>query len=167
MKNINKIFAIAIVALGFSTSAFAQSAKSASSTATLVTPLKITKTTDLDFGVVASSATAGTIAMNYNNGLTPSGGSYVISGTPTSAKFNVTGADGESISVSYPTTLTLTGVALGTLTLSSITADCGTTTTIGGGAKDIKFSSVLEIPANTVADTYTNATGLTVTVNYN
>jgi hypothetical protein len=167
MKNFTKLFAIAIVILGFSATSFAQSSISASSTATLVVPLSITKTTDMDFGVVASSAAAGTIVMSTAGAVSSTLGASVISGTTTTAVFHVTGAGTESISVGYPTSLALAGVPSGSLTLSSILADCGTSTNLVGGAKDIKFSAVLEIPANTVAGVYSNATGLLVTVNYN
>jgi hypothetical protein len=167
MKNINKLIAIAIVILGFSATSFAQSTATASSTATLVVPLSISKTTDMDFGVVASSANAGTIIMSNAGAVSQTGGSSVISGTTSTAVFHVTGAGTESISVAYPTSLALAGVPSGSLTLSSIAADCGNSTFLVGGAKDIKFSAVLEIPANTVAGVYSNATGLLVTVNYN
>ncbi len=167
MKNITQIFALAVIVLGFSASTFAQSSATASSSATLVVPLSIAKTTDMDFGVVASSATAGTIVMSNAGAVTQTGGSSVISGTPSTAVFHVTGATTESISVAYPTTLSLAGSVSGALTLSSIAADCGNSTNLVGGAKDIKFSAVLEIPANTIAGVYSNATGLLVTVNYN
>ena len=167
MKNITKLFAIALVVLGSAATSFAQSSISASSTATLVVPLSITKTTDMDFGVVASSAAAGTIVMSNAGAVSQTGGASVISGTTSTAEFHVTGAGTENISVAYPTTLALAGVPSGSLTLSSILADCGTTTSLVGGARDIKFSAVLEIPANTIAGVYSNATGLLVTVNYN
>ena len=167
MKNITKFFAIAIAILGFSAASYAQSNATASSTATLVVPLSISKTTDLDFGVLASSATAGTVQMATTGAVTPTGGASVISGTTSTAVFHVTGATTESISVAYPASITLTGVPSGSLVLNTITADCGTSTNLVGGEKDIKFSAVLEIPANTVAGVYSNATGLSVTVNYN
>jgi len=58
-------------------------------------------------------------------------------------------------------------VPSGSLVLNTITADCGTSTNLVGGIKDIKFSAVLVVPANTIAGVYSNATGLSVTVNYN
>ncbi len=167
MKNITKIFALAVAVLGFSASTFAQSSETASSTATLVVPLSISLTTDMDFGVVASSATAGTIVMSNAGAVSQTGGSSVISGSTTTAVFHVTGEGSESISVAYPTTLSLAGSVSGALSLSSIAADCGNSTTLSSGAKDIKFSAVLNIPANTIAGVYSNATGLLVTVNYN
>ena len=167
MKNLTKIFALAVVILGFSANSFGQSAVSASSTATLVVPLSITKTTDMDFGVVASSALVGTIEMATTGAVTKTGGASVISGTTTTAVFHVTGAGTESISVGYPTSLALAGLPSGSLTLNNIAADCGISTNLVGGNLDIKFSAVLQIPANTIAGVYSNATGLLVTVNYN
>jgi len=167
MKNITKIFAIALVVIASSATAFAQSTATASTTATLVTPISISKTTDMNFGTVASSATAGTIAISSAAVLAPTGGASVISGTPTTAVFHVTGQGTELIQVSYPASISLAGSVSGTLTVNSITADCGTSTNLVDGGKDISFSAVLEVPANTIAGSYTNATGLYVTVNYN
>ena len=165
MKN---LFLIAIIVLGFSVSSNAiEPVATASTTATLVAPLTIAKTTDMNFGTVAGSNALSSIVLGYTSNLTPSAGAYVIGGTATSAVFTVTGSLAESISVSIPALpISLTGTTTG-MTVSDFVADCGTTTTLVSGTKVITIGAKLNIPANAAAGTYSNAVGLSVTVNYN
>ena len=64
MKHISKLIALAFVAVGFSTQVNAQATASASASATIVSPISITKTVDLNFGNVAASASAGTVVIS-------------------------------------------------------------------------------------------------------
>ena len=64
MKHITKVFALAIVAIGFSTQVNAQATATASASATIVTPISITKTVDLNFGNVGASGVAGTVVIS-------------------------------------------------------------------------------------------------------
>lgn len=165
-----KLLLLAIVVLGFSAVSFGQEAPvaTATATATLVAPLTITKTGDMNFATVAGSSSASTILMSTTGALTPSAGAYVISGSPTSAKFSITGAAGEVISITLPGTITLTatggsaGVTVGTFT------DDDTSDKIpASGPLVINVGGTLTLPENVVAGVYTNTTDLKVTVNYN
>ena len=166
MKSI-KIFTIALVALGFSVNTFAQSTATASSTALFLVPISITKNTDMNFGTLASSATAGTAVLSTSSVLSKTEGVTIVSGTPTAAQFTVTGEGSKTFSVSRPASIELTGPASATLTLTLADDLSGTTGTLSSGTKVIKVGGTLAVPANTVAGTYSNATGLYVTVNYN
>ncbi len=171
MKNINKIFAIAIVALGFSTSALAQSTATASTTAVLVVPISVAKTTDMNFGIVAASATVGTVDLDYANGRTAGGGASLPAGGGTNAKtavFTVTGQGNSTFSIAVPVSpITLTGSVSGTMTVSDFAVSGGLAGTLSSGTADVLVKAKLNVPANAVAGTYTNASGLFVTVNYN
>lgn len=169
MKNITKLFAIAIVILGFSATSFAQSSATATATATLITPISITKTTDMNFGTIAASATAGTVALGYNDVATPSGGTTLVAGGDArkAAEFQVTGQNSSSFSISCPTSLILTSGG-NTLTVNAISPDSGITSNLSAtGSKTIKVQGTLVVPAGALAGVYTNTTDLKVTVNYN
>ena len=166
MKSI-KIFALSLLVLGFSATTFAQSTSSAATaSATLLVPISIAKTTDMSFGTIASSATAGTVVLDYSNGTTVTGGVHKFTGTTTTAQFTVTGDSNKTFSISYPETLTLTGSVSGTLSVA-VTSDLGATGTLVSGSKVINVGGTLTVPANTVAGTYSNTQDLKVTVNYN
>jgi len=162
----NKIFALAILMMGFSASSFAQSSATATATATLVTPIAISKTVDMDFGTLAASATAGTVVLGTDDVATPSGGVSLVSGTPAAAQFSVTGEGTSSFSISLPSSITLVS-GTDNLTVDTFGSSPSTTGTLTAGAATVKVGATLNVPANAPAGTYTNTADLTVTVNYN
>ena len=174
MKIKSNIFVAAILVAGAVTTANAQSTAYATTTAVLVTPISISKTTDMHFGTVAASGTAGTVELDYADGRTATGGASLPAGSTLqkTAVFAVTGQGASSFSISIPSApITLTGSVSGTMTVGSFVCDAGTSTTLDAGSKTLKIKATLDVPANTVAGTYSNALGnasaLFVTVNYN
>ena len=174
MKNIYKNLAAVILLAGFTKNVNAQSTAYASTTAVLVTPISIAKTVDMHFGTVAASSTAGTVDLDYADGRVATGGASLPAGSVTqkTAVFTVTGEGASSFSISIPSApITLTGSVSGTMTVDNFACNAGATTTLSGGTKVIKVRAILNVPANTVAGTYSNnlgnASALFVTVNYN
>jgi Domain of unknown function (DUF4402) len=169
-----KISMIAILMASFATNSFAQTTAYASTTAVLVTPISISKTTDMHFGTVASSGTAGTVVLDYADGRTTTGGASLPTGSTLqkTAVFAVTGEGTSGFTISVPASpITLTGSVSGTLTVSNFICDGGASTSLVAGSKTLKVKATLNVPANSVAGTYTNAlanaSALFVTVNYN
>ncbi len=176
MKTITKIFALSLVILGFSTVSFAQSSASASTSASLLTPISIVKDANMSFGTLATNATGGSVTLSTAGTLTPSSEGVVImnSSTGTAAQFTVTGEANQSFYLTHPTTVTLSDGNSHTLVVNSIVNNIGAlsggkvSTTIGaGGTTIIKLGGTLVVPANAVKGDYSNASDLTVTVNYN
>jgi hypothetical protein len=170
MKTIYKLIGSAIVLIVLTTGAIAQSTATASTTAVLVVPISITKTTDMHFGTVAASGTAGTVVLDYADGRTATGGASLPSGSTLqkTAVFTVTGEGTSGFSISIPgSPITLTGSVSGTMTVSSFLDDLGASSTLVAGSKTIKVKATLNVGVGQVAGTYTNATDLFVTVNYN
>ena len=170
MKQITRIIGSVAILTALTTGVNAQSTATASTTAVLVTPISISKTTDLHFGTVAASATAGTVVLDYADTRTTTGGVTLPTGSTTqkTAVFAVTGEGTSTFSISIPSApITLTGSVSGSMTVGSFVADLGATGTLVGGAKNIKVKATLNVGAGQAAGTYTNASGLFVTVNYN
>ena len=170
----NKFIAAAILLAAFANKANSQSTAYASTTAVLVTPIAISKTTDMHFGTIAASATPGTVVLDYADGRTVTGGVSLPAGSTTqkTAVFSVTGEGNSSFSISIPTApITLTGSISGTMTVDNFICDGGASTTLVNGSKTLKVKATLNVPSNAVAGVYTNALGnasaLFVTVNYN
>jgi hypothetical protein len=169
-----KILVAAILIAGTFATAKAQTTAYASTTAVLVTPISITKTTDMHFGTVASSGTAGTVELDYNDGRATTGGASLPTGSTTqkTAVFTVQGESTSGFSISIPTgPITLTGSVTGTMTVENFACDAGAATTLVAGERELKVKATLNVPANTAAGVYTNnsenASALFVTVNYN
>lgn len=168
----SKIAVIAIIFLTFTTS-FAQVTASATATATVVTPIGITKTVDMNFGNLAVSASAGTVVLTPAGARSVTGGVNLTAdpGTVAAASFDVTGESNFTYSITLPSTdYTLTRVAGSeTMTVNTFvsTPTVGTGGTLTAGSQTLTVGATLNVSGSQVAGTYTNATGFDVTVNYN
>ena len=165
-----KLFTLALVILGFSATSFGQTnTATATTTATITTPLTISKTMDMNFGTVTASGVAGVVKLDYNDGRSVTGGVTTIAGSAAqkTAVFTVSGTDNSTFSITIPVApIIMTGTSLG-MTVSNFLCDASSPSALVAGTKVIKVKADLNVPASATAGTYTNASGLSVTVNYN
>lgn len=165
------LIAIAVSTIASVTGANAQSTAIASTTATLIIPMGITNSAPLNFGSLASSGVAGTIALTPAGVASVTGGvTQVAASAVTAATFTVSGEAASSFSIAIPTEFTISN-GTNTLIVNGITADSPASTILVAGTKTINVGATLNVPENTVAGSYTNLgtgnSGLYVTVNYN
>jgi hypothetical protein len=109
MKKIIKLIGIASVLVVISINSFAQVTASATATATIVTPIAITKDANMNFGNLAVSAGGGGVVT-----MTPSGSPVrtqiggvtfpAVTGTVQAAYFLVTGTPDYTYSITLPST---------------------------------------------------------------
>jgi len=147
----------------------AQVSATATTSATIITPIAISKSVDMNFGNVAVSPTvAGTVLLTPANTRTAGGGVTLpaVGGTVSAAKFTVTGVAGSTYSISLPASVSLVNGA-NTMTVNAFTSTPTSTGTLTGGTQDILVGATLNVAAAQAAGLYTNTTGLVVTVNYN
>ena len=93
-------------------------------------------------------------------------------GTVGAAIFTVTGLANATYGITLPAgPITLTGPASATMTVgtfvSNPVAGSGSGLLSATGTQDISVGATLNVGTSQTAGTYTNATGLSVTVNYN
>ena len=173
MKNISKVIIAASISIFAANTSFAQASATASATAIIVTPITISKTVDMNFGNVAVSASAsGTVVLSTASGRTTGGSGGVTlpatTGTVAAASFAVAGQATYTYAITLPTTATLSDGASHTMTVSSFTSNpSGTGTLSSGGTQTLLVGATLAVSAGQTAGTYTNSTGVPVTVNYN
>ena len=170
MKNFTKIFAIATVVLGFATTSFAQVTKTATATGTIITPIAMTNTGDMNFGNVAVSAAAGTVVLAPAGSRTATLGVTLpaVPGTVTAAHFDVTGTPNYTYAITLPTTATTVTSGSNTMTVTAFTSNPGTTGTLSAAGKQtIDVGATLNVGANQASGTYVSAIPFDVTVNYN
>lgn len=171
MKKIT-LFAILAIA-AFSSSAYAQTvvSQAATATATIITPIAITKVVDMNFGDISTNGTDGTVTLDFLSGRVAAGGASFSSTTPgtiSSAKFTVTGKADYAYSISIPTAITLTHTnTTSVMQVTNIGNNVGTTGMLTGGAQDIFVGGKLNLVGAQTAGVYTNTADLKVTVNYN
>jgi hypothetical protein len=175
MKQLMKILTLMTVALLFTYSAFGQASVSAATTAsaTIVTPLTITKTSDMNFGNLAVNATSGTLGLTAaaTPTRTPAGGvSLMGGGTVAAATFTVSGLLNATYAITLPAdgAVTLTGPG----TAMALTGFVSTPTVVAGGnlggtgSQTLYVGAVLNVAASQATGSYSSA-NFNVTVNYN
>jgi len=172
MKNIVKVIATAAVVIAFTNSSFAQATATASASATIITPITIVKNVDMNFGNVAVSASlAGTVVLAPAGTRTTGGAGGVTlpsnTGTVAGADFTVSGQASYTYAITLPASATISSGS-NTMTVNGFTSSPATTGTLStGGTQDLKVGATLNVTAAQASGTYTNSTGVQVTVNYN
>jgi hypothetical protein len=172
MKNMKRILGLGIVLAAFSTAANAQATATATATATIVTPISITKVTDMSFGNIAVQASAGgTVKLDTASVRTLTGTGLTlpnVTGTVAAASFTVAGTANYTYDITLPTTVTLThsgGTA--TMAASAFNSDPVTTGALSAtGSQLLRVGATLTVAANQLAGVYTSG-NFNVTVNYN
>ena len=167
--NTKKMFAMgaAAVALVMGSSAMAATSATGTASATIVTPISISKTTDLSFGKISPSGSLGTVVIANNGTRSRTGGTVLVTGgTVSQAVFSISGESGLTYDVTLPTSVTLDDGASNTMTVDNFTTNIATdgTEAVGSGATTMNVGATLNVAANQTAGTYSKT--FTVTVAY-
>jgi hypothetical protein len=169
MKNLITLIAAIVLVSGFTTvSAQVGVSATATGSATIITPLSITKNVDMNFGAIAVNANAGTVVLSPLSVRTPSGGVTLPTSAiaVSSAAFAVTGLNSATYAITLPTTLTLTSGS-NNMSVNAFTLSTGAGTLSATGTQTINVGATLSVGASQAAGAYVSATPFTVTVNYN
>ena len=167
-----KVLTLGIVMIAFSVSTFAQVGATATASATILTPIAIAKTVDMDFGYLAVNASPGTVALSADAAptRTPSGGvTLMTGGTVSAATFTVTGLADATYSITLPAdgVVVLTGPGTdmaADLFVSNPTVAAGGVLT--GGTETLYVGATLSVAGSQAFGVYSSP-AFTVTVNYN
>jgi hypothetical protein len=167
MKNFTKFLGITILGLAFTSITFGQSA-TATATATILSPISITKNADLSFGNIIAGP-GGTVTVSTADTRAGVGVTLPVAtpGTVTSARFTVNGTGTSTYAITLPANHTITRVGFAeTMTVDNFTSTPSGTGALVGGTQELVVGARLTVGAAQVPGTYTNAAGFTVTVNY-
>jgi len=167
MKRMIKFFALSIVLISFATISYGQVDATATATATVIAPLTISASSDLDFGSLAATS-GGTVSVSAAGVRTATAGVTLVPGATTAAAYLISAYNGANITIAIPAAaITLTDASLNTMTIdtyvSSIPAGNYTLT---AASATLSLGATLHVAAGQPAGTYTNSSDLTVTVNY-
>jgi hypothetical protein len=169
MKSFASFVATIIICAALTTTnASAQSSATAHASATIVTPISISKTNDMDFGNVATNGAAGTVVLTPSSTRTISGGVTLpaTTGTVIAASFAVTGSGNYTYTITLPASVVITSGA-NTMTVNSFTSTPSSTGTLATGAQTVLVGATLNLTASQAEGAYTSSSPFTVTVNYN
>ncbi|MFT6096263.1 MAG: hypothetical protein ACJAXY_000458 [Nonlabens sp.] len=169
MKKIKSL--IMMIMIAATTGAMAQESATASSSATIVAPIGIAQSADMNFGNVATNGAGGTVVIATDGTTTPSGGVTLPAqtGTVTAAAFDVSGEGAYTYTITLPGTFNLSDGAgtPNTMSVGTFVSDPATTGTLVSGAQTVNVGATLTVAGGQEPGVYTNTTDLTVTVNYN
>jgi len=165
MRQISKIFALATMMFAFTATTFGQATATAS--ATIVSPIAISRVDNMNFGnIAADPLSSGTVELTAAAVPVRTPTTVTLpatTGTVTAASFTVTGVAGYTYAITLPTT----SVSLGTATLYADTFVSDKPLNIGTiDGSPLYVGATLHVGAAEVAGSYTSA-AFTVTVNYN
>jgi hypothetical protein len=168
MKNVITLFAAIVLVAGFTATANAQVTGTATGSATIITPISITKTVDMNFGSIAVGTTLGSVVLAPDNTRSKTGGVTLpaVTGTVTAAQFTVNGLGTSTFSITLPSSYTITSGS-NTMNIDTFTSTPSGSGSLVGGTQTIKVGATLDVAASQPAGTYTNGTGFPVIVNYN
>lgn len=149
--------------------ASAQATATANASATIVTPISITKVTDMNFGNVAVSATAGTVVLAPAATRTTTGGVTLpaVNGTVTAAVFTVNGEGAYTYAITLPSTDLTISNGTTNMIVNAFTSTPSATGALAAGTQTLRVGATLNVSASQAAGLYTSATPFNVTVNYN
>ena len=164
-------FIIATLALlGAAETVSAQETATATASATILTPISIDQTADLNFGNVAvQSATSGTVVLSAAGNRSTTGGTTLptTTGTVSTAAFTISGEDGYTYAITLPSSALTISSGANTMTVGSFTSSPSGTGTLTGGSENITVGATLNVAAAQASGSYVSGTPFNVTVNYN
>jgi hypothetical protein len=159
------------------------SSATANVSTTILSPISVSKTTDLAFGTVVKPTLSGgstTFTVTNAGALTASGGdgAAVASNSHSAAAFTVSGEGGQAFTLSIPSSVTLAGPSSSSIVVSTSNdvsgtacltfATCTLSGTLGGaGSLSFHVGGSFAVTNAQMTGLYQNTTDLTVTATYN
>lgn len=168
-KNLLTLLAIGMIAV-FSNNLMAQTTSTATDAAaayaTIIAPITITNTIDLNFGDVVDGtgyvtlSTAGVRASDYQ----AFSGTQV--GTVSAASFGITGQGAYTYAITLPTVdVTITETGSDTMIVNAFVSDPSGTGTLSSGTDTVLVGATLNVVATQTAGLYTGTFDVTVAYN--
>jgi hypothetical protein len=162
MKYTPRFIAGALLLAG--TAAFAQSpTASANATAEILSPIALAKNSDLVFGSITPTGTAGTVSLSAAGSRTPTNVT-LASGAFNAASFTATGTGSQTFTITPDSSATLNGTPSGTMTVDTFTTSAGAGT-LASGTQTFTLGGTLHVGANQAAGSYTGSFNVTVAYN--
>jgi len=158
------ISAGAVTALALSTPAFALNPNQANATATvnIVSPLSLTKNSDMNFGTIVGPFASDTDYELQTDG-TLASCATTCAGTPSAATFTVTGTANQAVKFTYQSSVNLAGPS-GNLSVDLTTDHDADPTLDGSGSATYALGGTLTVLSGTTDGLYTG--NFDVTVDY-
>ena len=150
-----------LAALGLGATAANAATATATAKAKILRQVTVTNTSDLQFGIIVTAPSASTVVVSTAGGRT-CGAVLVCTGATTAAGFTIAGTTGQVVTVSVPTSATLTETGGATMTASLTTPPA--TILLAASAGAFSVGGTLAVAANQQDGDYSGT--FVATVNY-
>ncbi len=163
--NIAPLSAGALIAATLATTPAVAATDDARGRATVLRPITVVRTGDLDFGTILRGTTAGRVVINASTGArTVTGGVLVAGGTPRRATFTITGTPRRVVTIRLtPTSTTLTNGNGGTMLVNAFTLNGSANRRLSAtGTIALGVGARLNVAANQADGNYTGTFNLTI-----
>ncbi|GAA3930763.1 DUF4402 domain-containing protein [Chitinophaga oryziterrae] len=171
MKPKNKFLLTIFTLAGISTGVHAQETASATATATIVTPISITKNVDMNFGNVAVQSTSGGTVVLTPAGVRSKTGGVTLPttmGSVSAASFTISGTGAYTYTVTLPSTAHTISSGTNTMTVTVFTSTpSGANGALTAGEQTLNVGATLNVGPAQPSGVYLSDTPFDVTVNYN
>jgi hypothetical protein len=177
MKNLIYLFLAIFMMAGFTTKIMAQATENTAAGAVIITPIGITETAALHFGVMSVLVgTPGTCVLSTSGVRTQTGGVNLSAQTPVAANaaYDVTGMASTTYALTLPATITVTETVglIETMTIGTLLArfngagaDAVISTLDGSGDDSFTVGGTLTVPAGQTEGIYAGTFDVTVAYN--
>ncbi len=136
--------------------------------ATIIAPISIEKTADLQFGKIVRSTESGRVIIPAAENPTPIYQGVVAFTTPgavTAAQFTVTGEEGYTYAITLPDEVTLTSEGEGTMIVTNFTSTPSEEGLLTEGTQDLLVGATLTVEADQPSGEYVGEFEVTVAYN--
>ena len=139
--------------------------------ATIIAPVQIAKTKDLNFGNITPSNAAGSVSLKTNGSRITKGGTSLPTndpGKPTVAEFTITGEGNSAYSITIPKeNITIINEDGSSMTINNIVCELKETGAMTNGRQTYRIGATLNVGPAQQKGHYINENDLCITVSYN
>ena len=165
MKRLLLIFTLII--LSFSTEGMAQATATFTASVTIIQPIGITNTANMNFANVDAKS-GGTVILDPDNTRSSQGGVELTDGnTVSAATFEVTGQAGYTYSITLPNSDQVLTNGTDDIIIRDFTSSLNTEGSLADGSQTLRVGASLDINPNQTPGNYTSPGGFNICVNYN
>jgi len=165
MKRLLLIFSL--IFLSFSTEGMAQATATFTASVTIIQPIGITNTANMNFANL-DAKTGGAVILSPDNSRISQGGVALADGnTVSAATFEVTGQAGYTYSITLPNSDYVLTNGIDDIIIRDFTSSLNDEGSLASGSQTLSVGASLDINPNQTPGNYTSPGSFNISVNYN
>jgi hypothetical protein len=162
-----QLLIFSLIILSFSTEGMAQATASFTASVTIIQPIGILNTANMNFANV-DARSRGAIILSPDNSRISQGGVELTDGnTVSAATFEVTGQAGYTYSITLPNSEHVLTNGIDDIIIRDFTSSLKDEGSLDSGSQTLRIGASLDINPNQAPGNYTSPAGFNVCVNYN